>query len=117
MTEKVRKEEDKFSCILLDLRKAFDTINHERLLLKLNKYGMRGVAGEWFKSYLTGRRQCVEINNVLSDFKSVTCGVPQGSILGPLLLIILMNDLPGISSILDICLFADDTNVLYRQKI
>ena len=85
--------------ILVDLRKAFDTANHTRLLSKLAIYGVRGVALDWFKSYLSNR--------------TVTCGVPQGLILGPLLFLIYVNDLPNVSSFLDTYLFANDTNWLY----
>ena len=77
--------------IFIDLSKAFDTVNHNILFKKLEHYGITGVPLEWFRNYLSDRKQCVEINNVLSDFKYVTCGVPQCLILGPLLFSIYMN--------------------------
>ena len=72
-------------CILTDFRKAFDTVEHSILLDKLYHYGIRGIALQWFNSYLTNRYQYVKHNNIPSDMKKITCGVPQGSILGPLL--------------------------------
>ena len=116
ITEKRRNHAFNYTCILLDLRKSFDTVNHERSIEKLEKYGVRGVALDWFKSYLTMRRQCVEIDGIRSDFRFILCGVPQGSILGPLLFILYINDLPNIFTILDTYLFADDTNCLHAHN-
>ena len=76
----------KFSCgVFIDLKKAFDTVNHEILLAKLENYGIRGVINSWFRSYLTDRKQTTEVNNVVSEAETTLCGVPQGSVLGPLL--------------------------------
>ena len=74
--------------IFLDLSKAFDTINHDILLYKLEHYGFRGVALDWFKSYLSNRKQFVRYQMRDSNHKIINCGVPQGSIFGPLLLIL-----------------------------
>ena len=79
--------------IFMDLSKAFDTIDHDILLQKLYHYGFRWVSNEWFTSYLSNRKQMVSYNSTLSSIESVKCGVPQGSILGPLLFIIYMNDI------------------------
>ena len=75
--------------LFLDFSKAFDTVNHEILISKLYKYGIRGVTLNWFKSYLSNRKQYVSYNNIKSNELNITCGIPQGSILGPLLFLIL----------------------------
>ena len=71
--------------VFLDLKKAFDTVNHEILLQKLRYYGIRGIANDWLRSYLNKRKQFCTYDNTKSDIGLVNCGVPQGSILGPLL--------------------------------
>jgi hypothetical protein len=102
----------KFSLgIFVDLSKAFDTINHEILLGKLDHYGIRGVAKNWFQSYLSNRFQFVQLEDHKSDKLLIKCGVPQGSILGPLLFLIYINDIATVSDILNIIMFADDTNL------
>ena len=98
-------------CVFLDLSKAFDTINHATLLVKLHKYGVRGLALEWFKSYLSNRKQFVKFNNIVSSESDVSCGVPQGSVLGPLLFILYTNDLPCALRDSKCILFADDTTI------
>ena len=102
--------------IFMDLSKAFDTIDHLILLDKLSCYGVRGVALNWFKSYLMGRKQCVVVDGVKSNFQEMTCGVPQGSVLGPLLFLIYVNDIINSSDILRFSLFADDTVVVLSHK-
>ena len=102
--------------IFLDFSKAFDTINHQILLSKMFKYGVSGTPFTWYSSYLSGRKQYVKIGNVESSLKPITCGVPQGSTLGPLLFLLYVNDLPNSSCRLKFRIFADDTNILYSSK-
>jgi retron-type reverse transcriptase len=97
--------------LFLDLRKAFDTVDHEILLNKLKLYGVTDDALKWFVSYLNERYQICKINNVKSAKQLIQCGVPQGSNLGPLLFLIYINDLPNCLQHSKPSMFADDTNV------
>ena len=102
--------------VFVDLAKAFDTVNHTILLSKLQHYGIRGITLKWFESYLLDRKQFVVVNKTCSGIAQVRCGVPQGSILGPLLFILYMNDFNYISNLLKIVMFADDTNLFLTGK-
>ena len=101
--------------IFIDLTKAFDTCDVEILLSKLEHYGFRGTSNLWFKNYLNGRKQFTSIRGADSSLKEISCGVPQGSILGPILFLILINDLPKASKFFTI-LFADDTTLQLSSK-
>ena len=98
--------------VFMDLSKAFDTIDHSILLYKLKFYGVRGTALHWFEDYLSNRKQFVFFQSKNSHISNINCGVPQGSILGPLLFLIYVNDIIHSSPVLSFTLFADDTNVL-----
>ena len=98
------------------MQKAFDTVDHKILLHKLEYYGIRGVCNDWFKSYLSDRKQFVSINGYNSDLMPVDCGVPQGSVLGPLLFLIYINDLHKAIQYCKVHHFADDTNLFHTSK-
>ena len=97
--------------LFIDLKKAFDTVNHPILLRKLSRAGIRGLPLKLFESYLKDREQCVRLGSVLSDWRTVNIGVPQGSVLAPLLFILYINDLPLVPENLSTILFADDTTI------
>ena len=114
ITESIRHSIDnnEFGCgRFIDLKKAFNTVNLRILLTKLDHYRIIGNALEWFESYLSHRLQYVFVNGHNSISQPVTCGVPQGSILGPLLFLLYVNDLRNSSCLLTFDLFADDTNL------
>jgi hypothetical protein len=102
--------------IFIDLQKAFDTVNHDILIRKLEHYGLRGVALSWISSYLKNRTQYVDIDNISSEKLFVECGVPQGSVLGPKLFLLYINDITKVSDLLRFILFADDTTILYSDS-
>ena len=95
--------------------KAFDTVNHDMHIQKLEYYGIRNNPLKWFQSYLNNRKQYVYVNGQSSELMDIKSGVPQGSVLGPLLFLIYINDLPNISKKLKLFLFADDTNIYYED--
>ena len=97
--------------LFLDFRKAFDSVDHKILLSKLSYYGFRGKSSQWINSYLTNRKQYTSIENLNSSLLKITHGVPQGSILGPLLFLIFINDLPNSSTFFKYILFADDSTL------
>ena len=97
--------------VFFDLSRAFDTINPEILLHKLENLGVRGIANYWFRSYLTGRKQFMNLYYVKSTIEDMLCGAPHGSILGPILFLIYVNDIRNATT-LNVLSFADDTTII-----
>ena len=119
ITEKIREACDNklySCCIFLDLQKAFDTVNHNILLQKLAYYGVRGLANNWFRTFISQCVQFTSINKTNFDPHLITHGVAQGSVLGPLLFLVFINDLHKAIKNSDVHLFADNTNLLYSNK-
>ena len=102
--------------VFIDLKKAFDTISHTLLLRKLEYYGIRGTVNRWISSYLSNRQQYVQIDNCSSDLSRIKYGVPEGSILGPKLFILFINDICNVSNMVKFIIFADDTNIFCSGK-
>ena len=102
--------------VSLDLSKAFNTVNHSILLKKLSHHGLHSETMKWFNSYLSERKQQCWVNGHLSSPKTIKCGVPQGSILGPLLFLIYINDLPNCLKHSNPRMSPDDTNIITTSK-
>ena len=120
LVDRIMKELDRGElpiAIFIDLSKAFDTLDHTILLSKLKYYGVEDVPIKWFSSYLNDRKQFVQIDDTCSDSQTITTGVPQGSILGPLLFIIYMNDIQFASTVFKSILYADDTNLISPMSV
>ena len=118
-TEKIREALDSKGgkCgVFIDLQKAFDTVDHSILLKKLEHYGIRGLANQWFKSYLSGRTQFTSVNGYASETRDMKYGVPRGSVLGQLLFLIYINDLHNAIKFSTVHHFADDTNLLVSNS-
>ena len=104
---------DVVDSIYFDFSKAFDTVPHKGLSMKMKAYGIQGKLLTWIEAFLTGRQQVVRVNGELSSSKPVISGIPQGSVLGPLLFILYMNDLPDTVQA-NLLLFADDTKIFNK---
>ena len=120
ITDSRKKAMDKklVTCgIFLDFSKAFDTINHDILVSKLYRYGIRANPLRWFENYLYNRNQVFKIGDTISSSQTIICGIPQASTLGPLLFLLYINDLPNCSSKLSFRIFADDTNMFIKVII
>ncbi len=102
--------------LFLDLKKAFDTVDHDLLIEKLRKYGVAPSSLAWFRNYVKDRKQIVELGDTRSDWENIKTGVPQGSILGPLLFIIYINDLPKAVKRCQVTLYADDTALYISSR-
>ena len=102
--------------VFIDLKKAFDTVDHDILLQKIGEYGVIGLEHIWFSSYLKNRRQLCKVNGVASNMGEINCGVPQGSFLGPFLFLIYINDLPFSLKSSEVTMYADDTSISYSSK-
>ena len=115
ITENIRNalDDGNIGCgVFVDLQKAFDIVDYQILLAKLNQYGIHGVSNDWLKSYLSNRNQYVFINGYESGLAAINCGFPQGSVLGPLLFLLYINDLNQAIKFCKVHHFADDTNPL-----
>lgn len=118
LTDYIKKEIDRGNLcgmVMLDLQKAFDTVDHSILLRKLTAMGFNGMATNWASSYLRGREQRVEVGGVLSDLRTMDCGLPQGSVLGPLFFLLYINDMQSACSC-DLLLYADDSALMVSNK-
>ena len=102
--------------VFLDFSKAFDTVDHSILLKKLHHLGIRGNSYNWINDYLSRRKQFVMYNNYNSSMKKIQCGVPQGSILGPLLFLLYLNDISNVAPEICKILYADDTNLFFSDR-
>ena len=102
--------------VYIDAMKAFDTVNHEILLGKLQYFGIKGKSANWLKEYLSNRKQCTNANGIVSDLKPITCGVPQGSVCGPLLFLLYINDITKSLKKCKVSLYADDTVLYYSSN-
>ena len=118
MTDFIKFQMDKghyVVMVLLDLQKAFDTVEHNILLMKLEAIGLKQDVVRWFSSYLTDRQQHVDVSGTLSSSSEIKCGIPQGSILEPLLFLICVNDMSGVVNN-KLFLYADDSAILVADK-
>ena len=102
--------------VFVDLKKAFDTVDHDILLEKLSHYVIKNTERKWFSSYFGNRRQCCRVNGITSNIENIICGVPQGSCHGPLLFLLYINDLPFAVKCSKVAMYADDTSLTHSAK-
>lgn len=119
LTENIKHSLNKghvVGAVFLDLKKAFDTVNHDILISKPSKFNLSKQSLSWFDSYLKGREQCVTIHSVRSTFLKIETGIPQGTVLGPILFSLYINDLPDVCPDIGLQMYADDTVVYASGK-